>query len=818
MASLNEYLKGYLRVPLSLLTSEGFAECPAAFSSRASVTEFQQFLNNRSQPITGIVSPQKLDHVLDELAISRARFRQTLDDASPYVNKRHRIDCLLGQHCLEQAKRMLGVDFECTLLNTLSRTHTLTKAAKELPGKYSDGEICRQVLLHDDQPDLAQQWLDRLCPGKQKHLMMVFNRPKIWSAMKDVALFPGLWEDIKLGNWAKHLAAHVDELIVTYWRHMRKAWDQVFGKLDQGLHLRLDPYTGRFLQFKAPAWSKTDRESIRAEMETGALFHSISDQAQREKLFDNICGIRAVLPGVLTFHENMRYLTLGAKILEHHIEVKSKKRRRGTTLVSRKPESLMENLEKDRTHSANYVEVQEGQYRVTHEPLDAKRAFLQLFLISLRLFPFLGSDPPLQDIKGRGMDAFVDYSYKRRLCMGAFCLGYRNRKVMEGIQLSSAEIPRVIPKKRSFSASMARWRGGMPTINTFLHLRECSFLPTLHGAKPEGPEPSPLLIKQAFIWAFFTSFTTNVDQSKPIVDYTVIHQQSLALETSNNEMDGVMSNGGQQARRGPKNVPPVPKAKEPRRVLGQGSRLKPPPPPPSSSTAGEKTPADIKRMALNLNNGAKKNNKRPRATLQARALAHQERTEAEVEISQSDSYMLEVPDIPTLSAPAAPAVRDPVRLMLSPNNPAPNAGGLDNAATAGTANYIRLDQGHVQATVPDVVGPKITAIDPGDTEMTEVHEVGPNAAQIQYSQGHAQPYSQVQNRDTSQAAVFQPHSAQVREQRRFENWQAGNGYNNGFVDRHNYMSIFSDDEGDPSVPHRRPSPAAPPDPEEEEIL
>ena len=160
---------------------------------------------------------------------------------------------------------------------------------------------------------MCRQWLERLPPGKEKHMSMIFLRSEIWRAMKDMASLPGLWEDIKLGNWAKHLAAHVDELIVVYWRdHMRKIWDEIFeGLEDQERYL--DPYTARFVQFKSPARSQTDRRAIRDEMAKGSLFPNISDQAQRDKLLDNIVKIKAVIPSILTFHENMRYLTMGAK-------------------------------------------------------------------------------------------------------------------------------------------------------------------------------------------------------------------------------------------------------------------------------------------------------------------------------------------------------------------------------------------------------------------------------------------------------------------------------------------------------------------------
>ncbi|KAI8715198.1 hypothetical protein NCS52_01027000 [Fusarium sp. LHS14.1] len=703
-----------MRVPLSLLTSEGFAECPTAFANRASVTEFQQFLNNHDQPITGIVAPQELDDILEELEITRPRFRQTLINP-PCVNNKYKIDCLLGQHCLGQARRLLGDSYECTV-----RIYAIPP---ELPDKYSHGEICRQALLHDKTPSLYRQWLERLPPGKAKHMSMIFLRSEIWSAMKDMASLPGLWEDIKLGNWAKHLAAHVDELIVVYWRdHMRKIWDEIFeGLEDQQCYL--DPYTARFVQFKSPARSRTDRRAIRDEMAKGSLFPNIADQAQRDKLLDNIVKIKAIIPSILTFHENMRYLTTGARILANHIEVKRRKRRRGRpSTFPRPPESLVENLGRDWKWVGNYAEVREGHYLTMHEPLDEKGAFVQLILMALRLFPFLGSVPPLQDVKGDGMDAFIDDSYKRRLCIGALCLGYRNWKILEGIELSSPELPRTIPKGYSFSETTSGWRGGMPTISVFQKLRKCSFLPSLEGAaqEPAQSEPDPLLVKADFVHAFFGHCRLSVDQSRPVVDSATVLQQLKAVESNtndmdgleshqeqlagaeslNDDMDGLESHQGQQRRknpppgRTPKNPPPGRAPKDQGHKHLKQATMKHA----AASVAGpsRRDPAEIKRMAASSKTQPKKNTK-SKARPQARTLLSEERLEAELE-----SHRLEDQEMLPL---VVPHVQQPMPSTMVPDDM------YIGRSAAGASEAVQGDRGELlhqqtenNTSVPTVAG------------------------------------------------------------------------------------------------------------------
>lgn len=114
MASLAEYLDGVAQVPLRLLSSDGFAECPSAFSSQAAILDFDRFLNNALAPITGIVTPEVMLQMLRAMGVTLARFRQTRDpQQSPLANETIEVGCLVGPQCLARAKEVLGEDFKC---------------------------------------------------------------------------------------------------------------------------------------------------------------------------------------------------------------------------------------------------------------------------------------------------------------------------------------------------------------------------------------------------------------------------------------------------------------------------------------------------------------------------------------------------------------------------------------------------------------------------------------------------------------------------------------------------------------------------------
>lgn len=114
MAGLAEYLDGVVRMPLRLLKSGDFAECPAAFTNHAAVTDFDQFLNNPSAPITGIVNPDELLDMLQDMGVTMKRFRDTIRTTNaPLKNDAVSVGCLIGPECIDAAKTALGENFEC---------------------------------------------------------------------------------------------------------------------------------------------------------------------------------------------------------------------------------------------------------------------------------------------------------------------------------------------------------------------------------------------------------------------------------------------------------------------------------------------------------------------------------------------------------------------------------------------------------------------------------------------------------------------------------------------------------------------------------
>lgn len=308
--------------------------------------------------------------------------------------------------------------------------------------------------------------------------------------MKVVAPFAGLWEDIQLGNVAKHLAAHCDELIVNYWVHLGHSWCRIFEGLTDHASL-LDHNTVRFLQGMTPSWSRGDRKLIVQSLTSNDIFGHIPGNDMRVKLEQNISSIKGVIPSIQLFHENMRYLTIGAKIIEKHLVVRRKQDRAKSVVPypRTKSESLFESFQRDWKQHSPQVE-SFGKYIEMKQPQTAWTAFCQVFLIALRHFPSLSDETPLQDIKGQGLSpkAGLDSTALQYLLVSAVFLGLRSTKTKE---LKLGSVTRLATQ---CGDSISAWRGGKPTIGTFHQLQRIAFIPSLSPAThAEGPMLSNIL-------------------------------------------------------------------------------------------------------------------------------------------------------------------------------------------------------------------------------------------------------------------------------------------------------------------------------------
>lgn len=174
---------------------------------------------------------------------------------------------------------------------------------------------------------------------------------------------------------------------------------------------------------------KADQTIICSAIDSSQLFSRNVDPTARRRLNHTLLSLHLVIPSLQTFHENMKYLSIGAKILKRHLDILPKTnalRSRVTTLYQ--PLTSYWN-----TACRPLIEVKEGRFIYLQGPTCPALAFMQLFVSVLRQFSFLSIEPALRDFRAEAMPAYIDQHRLQRLLRPARLLGYENAKIREGL-------------------------------------------------------------------------------------------------------------------------------------------------------------------------------------------------------------------------------------------------------------------------------------------------------------------------------------------------------------------------------------------------
>ena len=369
------------------------------------------------------------------------------------------------------------------------------------PRKLSDGIIFQNIRYYmacswkRNRVSVAQAWMDKLSGPKRKITASLLKHSDVMDAMDSMLCFPGYWDGLQLGNWAKHLAARINPLIINYWAHIKQVGMQIMAGHEDMLH-HLDANTVAMLQYRAPSWNLADRAQIVELFDNGALFPEIHSRDIRYRLKCNVLGLSGSIPSITTFHENMKYLTIGAKILEKHIEVRPTESRIGTIGAPRS--YLIDNLKSDWHSFGACLEVGDECMVPVGNPT-ADNAVIQAFIAALRYFPFLSAEAPLRDMdKNIWMAASLDHNILSHFCSILKGIGFSNANIERGLQH-----PREKKQPPHVQSQRLDWRSGKPCLAGFHILLHWSYFPQLFAEVMEDQAPPELLVQSDILQAFF---------------------------------------------------------------------------------------------------------------------------------------------------------------------------------------------------------------------------------------------------------------------------------------------------------------------------
>ncbi|KAH6869645.1 hypothetical protein B0T10DRAFT_383886, partial [Thelonectria olida] len=214
----------------------------------------------------------------------------------------------------------------------------------------------------------------------------------------------------------------------------------------------------------------------------------------RDRIRKRVLSIQFIIPSVETFHENMKYISIAAKILRRYLmEVPTCKRNKPTLF-----ESFASNW---KSPGVQYVEHNYGEFSQTTQTPTAWHAYKTVFLAALRDFARLSFEHPRQDVRGETMPAFPEGRRITYLARLALQVGFENTKIQGALEMQTGhpEVAQYKPKV----GHPADWRGGIPFTKSYLELVSQAFLPQLSGPVSKGKAITPLYVIKDTIDAFF---------------------------------------------------------------------------------------------------------------------------------------------------------------------------------------------------------------------------------------------------------------------------------------------------------------------------
>ncbi|KAK1975876.1 hypothetical protein LZ30DRAFT_774419 [Colletotrichum cereale] len=451
---------------------------PTILASLASV--LQEDLNHDTccNAIDGYIEYTEVSTITQKLRTSVDELRKTsINGQRPILQ--HPVTCVDGQHRKEAAKMAFGEDTLWTVrllcrpdvpLSIVLRDNATSRKLNRhsQQARYSDGEVFRKVcrLRKEGNTTETYEWMNGLGEQKKINIEKIRENSKIYSSLEELIPFPGILDGLPLGSFHKHLALHCDDEIVNYLKRIRDVW------LDISCNhpAVVDIATVQLLEGRAPRLSRSDRRTVKEAFESNKVFTRVQDTPLRGEIRQSILRFRGIIPSLKSFHENMKYVSIGVTVvlnLMYPGSARGKSWKREKTYERQNRWTLQSMLRRSWSQpQQNLIETSEGVFVQCTEAPSFKAAYTQVVLSALRNYSCL--DP-----------ATVSTFYER-----AGILGFQT----PAVKITS--LPnRYTPAEDSLTA-------------TLRSMKDFMFLPQLAGFEENG-DISVHLAQKEFLLSFF---------------------------------------------------------------------------------------------------------------------------------------------------------------------------------------------------------------------------------------------------------------------------------------------------------------------------
>uniref|UniRef100_A0A093VCB3 Uncharacterized protein n=1 Tax=Talaromyces marneffei PM1 TaxID=1077442 RepID=A0A093VCB3_TALMA len=294
---------------------------------------------------------------------------------------------------------------------------------------FCDGDVYRHILKYQREGNIDEEekWTRRLSNSKTLNLRQLRSKyRRLANGFDQLTPFVGIWYQLHLGCLSRLLPDKTPEEFLHYLERMCHQYRTIMGTEEPFL---LDPKTVYSLETLFPEYSTSDADSIKKLMNDGVIFPAVSSRDRRQKLLDNILGVKGRILSFYTFFQDTIFFGACSKILRKLLRPKFQ----GTVR-----EAFFDSYQQG--INRGIIRLQSHGERMRDRPgTEANHlqlAYRQLYLAAMRDFPLFSTLMPLWDNK-KSQPVVQGSSAERwhHIASLAFVLGFRSNEItslMEG--------------------------------------------------------------------------------------------------------------------------------------------------------------------------------------------------------------------------------------------------------------------------------------------------------------------------------------------------------------------------------------------------
>ncbi|KAL4862025.1 hypothetical protein BDV12DRAFT_179456 [Aspergillus spectabilis] len=349
---------------------------------------------------------------------------------------------------------------------------------------FSDGEIYYYLRKYHQLSDniLFRKWFLRLqTESKKRDYYRLHERIEykpLCDALDTLIPFPALLSFFRIGNTRRLFRMKCPEEISTAVQCVYNIWSAILEGFETSL---LDSASVKYLEGRSPLWSKTDQRFINDLFKERKLFSNFQISSH-ELLKQRVMAINTIIPSITTVLENTKYLEPPAILIRSLLPPK------------------FEGTIKD--------QLQQIYSNPNNTPF--WQAYRELWLVSLRVFPYLTQFKPLQ---GMNRDRKIyKGDYRGYIASSAIRLGFSTPQIQN---ISSAHppvdtLPPPLTNPPMSTDWHVRWklrnRCGMPDEASFESVSQYLSIENLYTYQPIircANNLSPFAIARDTLHSFF---------------------------------------------------------------------------------------------------------------------------------------------------------------------------------------------------------------------------------------------------------------------------------------------------------------------------